>query len=58
MAQLDRRDFLKLVGAGSVGVGTGFMLAQSIKHPVEHLIPYPVPPEEFSPGIATWYNSV
>lgn len=58
MAKLDRRDFLKLVGAGSVGVGAGFMLAQSIKHPLEHLIPYPVPPEEFSPGIATWYNSV
>jgi anaerobic selenocysteine-containing dehydrogenase len=34
------------------------MLAQSIKHPLEHLIPYPVPPEEFSAGIATWYNSV
>lgn len=58
MAKLDRRDFLKLVGAGSVGVGAGFMLAESIKHPLEHLIPYPVPPEEFSPGIATWYNSV
>jgi anaerobic selenocysteine-containing dehydrogenase len=58
MAKLPRRDFLKLVGAGSVGVGAGFMLAQSIKHPLEHLIPYPVPPEEFSPGIATWYNSV
>ena len=58
MAKLDRRDFLKLVGAGGVGVGAGFMLAESIKHPLEHLIPYPVPPEEFSPGIATWYNSV
>ncbi|HEY0687376.1 MAG TPA: molybdopterin-dependent oxidoreductase [Steroidobacter sp.] len=58
MAKLERRDFLKLVGAGSVGVGAGFMLAQSIKHPLEHLIPYPIPPEEFSPGVATWYNSV
>ena len=58
MSKVDRREFLKLVGAGSVGVGAGFMLAESIKHPVEHLIPYPVPPEEFSPGIATWYNSV
>jgi len=58
MANIDRRDFLKLVGAGSIGVGAGFMLAQSIKHPVEYLIPYPVPPEDFSPGIATWYNSV
>lgn len=58
MSKVDRREFLKLVGAGSVGVGAGFMLAESIKHPVEHLIPYAIPPEEFSPGIATWYNSV
>lgn len=58
MASVDRRDFLKLVGAGGVGVGAGFMLAESIKQPVEHLIPYPIPPEEFSPGIATWYNTV
>ncbi len=58
MPNVDRRSFLKLVGAGGVGASAGFMLAESIKHPVEHLIPYPVPPEEFSPGIATWYNSV
>tara|TARA_B110000116_G_scaffold167454_1_gene144705 strand:- start:571 stop:2850 length:2280 start_codon:yes stop_codon:yes gene_type:complete len=58
MSKVDRRDFIKLVGAGSVGAGGGFMLAESIKHPVEHLIPYAVPPEEFSSGIATWYNSI
>ncbi|MCH7981206.1 MAG: molybdopterin-dependent oxidoreductase [Proteobacteria bacterium] len=58
MSNVDRRQFLKLVGAGGVGAGAGFMLAESIKHPVEYLIPYPIPPEEFSPGIATWYNSV
>jgi anaerobic selenocysteine-containing dehydrogenase len=58
MANVDRREFLKLIGAGGVGTGAGFMLAESIKHPIEHLIPYPVPPEEFSPGVATWYNSV
>jgi anaerobic selenocysteine-containing dehydrogenase len=58
MSKVDRREFLKLVGAGSVGAGAGFMLAESIKHPIEHLIPYPIPPEEFSPGIATWYNSI
>ncbi|MGH8223007.1 MAG: molybdopterin-containing oxidoreductase family protein [Woeseiaceae bacterium] len=58
MPNVDRREFLKLVGAGGVGAGAGFMLAESIKHPVEHLIPYPVPPEEYSAGIATWYNSV
>jgi anaerobic selenocysteine-containing dehydrogenase len=58
MSNVDRRQFLKLVGAGGVGAGAGFVLADSIKHPIEHLIPYPIPPEEFSPGIATWYNSV
>ena len=58
MSKVDRREFLKLIGAGGVGAGAGFMLAEAIKYPVEHLIPYPVPPEEFSPGIATWYNTV
>lgn len=58
MASIDRRDFLKLVGAGGVGTGAGFMLREAIKHPVENLVPYPVPPEDFSPGIATWYNTV
>ncbi|MCZ6642744.1 MAG: molybdopterin-dependent oxidoreductase, partial [Gammaproteobacteria bacterium] len=58
MANIDRRDFLKLVGAGSAGVGAGFMLRESIKHPVEYLIPHVVAPEDFSTGIATWYNTV
>ena len=58
MANIDRRDFLKLVGAGGVGVGAGFALRESIKHPTEHLIPHVVAPEDFSTGIATWYNSV
>ncbi len=58
MPNINRRDFLKLVGAGSVGVGGGFMLRESIKHPVEHLIPDVMAPEDFSTGIATWYNSV
>ena len=58
MSSIDRRDFLKLVGAGGVGTGAGFMLRESIKHPTQHLIPYAIPPEEFSPGIATWYNTV
>jgi len=58
MAKIDRRDFVKLVGAGGVGAGAGFMLAETIKHPVEHLVPYAVPPEDFSAGVATWYNTV
>jgi anaerobic selenocysteine-containing dehydrogenase len=58
MPNIDRRDFLKLVGAGSAGVGAGFVLRESIKHPREHLIPHVVAPEDFSTGIATWYNTV
>ena len=58
MPNIDRRDFLKLVGAGSVGIGAGFMLRESIKHPMEHLIPHVIAPEDFSTGIATWYNTV
>lgn len=58
MPNINRRDFLKLVGAGSIGVGAGFMLRESIKHPMEHLIPHVVAPEDFSSGIATWYNTV
>ncbi|TDJ37782.1 MAG: twin-arginine translocation signal domain-containing protein [Gammaproteobacteria bacterium] len=58
MPNIERRDFLKLVGAGSVGVGAGFYLRESIKHPMEHLIPHVVAPEDFSTGIDTWYNTV
>ena len=48
MPNIERRDFLKLVGAGSVGVGAGFLLRESIKHPVERLIPHVVAPEDFA----------
>ena len=58
MPNINRREFLKLVGAGSAGVGAGFMLRESIKHPIEYLIPHVVAPEDFSTGIATWYNTV
>ncbi len=58
MSKLNRREFIKLAGAGSIGIGTGFMLAESIKHPVEHLIPAVVAPEDYSPGVATWYNTI
>ena len=58
MANIERRDFIKLVGAGGIGVGAGFMLRETIKHPTEHLVPHVVAPEDFSSGIATWYNTV
>lgn len=58
MPNIDRREFLKLVGAGGASVGAGYMLRESIKNPTEYLIPHVVAPEDFSSGVATWYNSV
>ncbi|MDX1569767.1 MAG: molybdopterin-dependent oxidoreductase [Xanthomonadales bacterium] len=56
--RVKRRDFLKLVGAGSVGVGAGAVVSQVSRNPTELLIPYPVPPEEYMPGVDTWYNTL
>ena len=48
---IQRRDFLKVVGAGGVGAG---MFGCSTEE-VEKLLPYVVPPEDITPGVATWY---
>ncbi len=48
---LRRRDFLKVVGVGSAGAA----VAGCSEGDVERLIPYVVPPEEITPGVATWY---
>ena len=50
---LKRRDFLKVVGVG----GAGATVAGCSTDKVERLIPYVVPPEEITPGVATWYAS-
>jgi molybdopterin-containing oxidoreductase family iron-sulfur binding subunit len=52
MPQLDRRDFLKLVGAGAGAAGLA-----GCSEPVEKLIPYVIQPEEITPGIAVEYAS-
>ncbi|MCP4035624.1 MAG: 4Fe-4S dicluster domain-containing protein [bacterium] len=52
MPELDRRDFLKLVGAT-----TGAAAAAGCSDPVENLIPYVIQPEEIHPGIAVDYAS-
>ncbi|MFT5695177.1 MAG: anaerobic selenocysteine-containing dehydrogenase/Fe-S-cluster-containing dehydrogenase component [Myxococcota bacterium] len=52
MPELDRRDFLKLVGAT-----TGAVAAAGCSDPVEKLIPYVVQPEETLPGTSTTYAS-
>ena len=50
---LKRRDFLKIVGVG----GAGATVAGCSTDKVERLIPYVTPPEEITPGVATWYAS-
>ena len=52
MPELDRRDFLKLVGAT-----TGAAAAAGCSDPVEKLIPYVIQPEEVLPGTSTVYAS-
>ena len=51
---LKRRDFLKVVGVS--GAGAGVLGCSTEK--VERLLPYVVPPEEITPGVATWYTTV
>ena len=51
---LKRRDFLKVLGVS----GAGASIAGCSTQEVERLIPYVVPPEEITPGVATWYASV
>ena len=48
---VERRDFLKVLGVG----GAGAAVAGCSTDRVERLIPYVTPPEEITPGVATWY---
>ncbi len=50
---IKRRDFLKVLGVTGAGAG----LVGCSTDQVEKLIPYVIPPEEITPGIATWYSS-
>ena len=52
MPEIDRRNFLKLVGASA-----GAAAASGCSDPVQKLIPYVVQPEEITPGLAVTYAS-
>jgi len=52
MPELDRRDFLKLVG-----LGAGTAAAAGCSDPIEDLVPYVVQPENVTPGLPTFYAS-
>jgi len=52
MPEIDRRNFLKLVG-----VSAGAAAASGCNDPVQKLIPYVVQPEEITPGIPVIYAS-
>jgi molybdopterin-containing oxidoreductase family iron-sulfur binding subunit len=52
MPELDRRDFLRIVG-----ISAGAAAAAACQEPVETLIPYLNRPEEIVPGISTYYAS-
>ena len=53
---MDRRRFLKVLGIA--GGGAAALSGCGIgPEPTEKLIPYVVPPEDQTPGVATWYSS-
>ena len=51
---IKRRDFLKVLGVGGASAG----LAGCSTQTAEKLLPYVVPPEDITPGVATWYTTV
>ena len=50
---IKRRDFLRVLGVSGAGAG----LVGCSTDQVERLLPYVTPPEEITPGVATWYST-
>jgi molybdopterin-containing oxidoreductase family iron-sulfur binding subunit len=60
MADLNRRDFLKVLGVGGAATATGCSdsnLRWDPMVPIENVLPYVVQPEHIVPGLSTWYAS-
>ena len=55
---LSRRDIFKYLAGGGVGVGTGLLLGEVNQRPLETLLSTHIPPEDYSPGVDTWYNTL
>lgn len=51
MAELNRRDFLKVLGIS----GTASACSIDPVTPIENVLPYVVTPDQIIPGIATWF---
>ena len=58
MSKISRRDLLQYIGAGGIGAVGGVLYGESVQRNVEFLIPQVIPPEDYSPGVASWYNTV
>ena len=58
MPKISRRDLLQYIGAGGIGVAGGVLYGEGVQRNVELLIPQVIPPEDYLPGVATWYNTV
>lgn len=52
VSEIERREFLKVMGAGMLLAATA-----CTRKPVEKIIPYVNAPEEITPGVPTWYAS-
>ena len=48
---------MQFIGAGGVGVAGGILYGDVVEQNVEFLIPQVIPPEDYSPGVASWYNT-
>src|SRR5688572_4168621 len=51
---IKRREFLKVIGVSGAGAG----IAGCTTGEAEKLLPYVIPPDDITPGVATWYTTV